>query len=138
MKKILSIPILAILGIALTFTACDKGNDPVPDVVPDPVIEYPSLRIVNDSRNYIAITSVTLLGYEFTTLDIANGSSQTFTLDKGMSGGYEDINVIVGYRRYTSNGGHPNIKVDFYDGEITTITVKGCSGAEGCPGIYLE
>ena len=28
--------------------------------------------------------------------------------------------------------------VNFKDGEIKTITLKGCVGAEGCPGIYLE
>ena len=55
-----------------------------------------------------------------------------------MSGGYEDIYVTVRYIRYSGVGASASIKVDFNKGETTTITLTGCSGAEGCPGIYLE
>ena len=117
MKKLLNIPILAIIAIALTFTACDEDNEN--DIVP--AVEYPSLKVVNEKSGTF-IYAVRLNGYEFTYLNIDSGSSQTFALDKGMSGGYEDINIIVSY-----NDGYRNrvagIAVNFYKGETTTVTL---------------
>ena len=55
-----------------------------------------------------------------------------------MSGGYEDINVIVRYIRYSGAGASACMKVDFNKGETATITLTGCSDAAGCPGIYLK
>ncbi|MCH7658495.1 MAG: hypothetical protein IIB05_09300 [Bacteroidetes bacterium] len=88
----------------------------------------------NDSRS---ITSVSLVGYEFTNLSIAIGNSQTFTLDKGMPGGYSDINIIVSHK-YSAWSGSVSTKVNFVDGDTTTITFKGCITFEGCEGFYLE
>ena len=53
-------------------------------------------------------------------------------------GGYEEVNVIVRYIRYSGTGASASIKVDFNKGEATIITLTGCSGAEVCPGINLE
>jgi len=92
--------------------------------------KYPSMKIVNkyDTRT---ITSVTLVGYEFKSLSIGFDSSQTFLLDKGMPGGYSNINISVSYHSgsatwYVSNN------FDFNDDKTTTITLKG-SNAEGHP-----
>lgn len=138
MKKILNIPILAILGIAVALSACendseiDKDNDTVP------VVEYPSLMVVNESTENSLITSVSLVGYAFGSLNIDVGSSQTFVLDKGMSGGYEDINIIVRFRAQNTSYGTESMEVNFYKGETRTIKLKGCHGASACTGFYLE
>lgn len=54
-----------------------------------------------------------------------------------MPAGCNDIYVTVRY--YGIGQERPSSKyVTFKDGVITTITLKGCIGAEGCPAIYLE
>jgi hypothetical protein len=127
--------IFAIFGIALAFTACnrDKNND----IDNDDVVEYPSLKVVNQNNDNRSITSVSLVGYEFNNLNITIGGSQTFVLDKGMPGGYSDINIIVSHK-YSVWSGSVNKKVNFNDGKTTTITLKGCLTFEGCQGFYLE
>jgi len=129
--------IFAFLGIFIVFTSCNNcDNDE--DIVG--VEEHPSLKVENDLKDYWrSITSISLVGYTFNNLNIEPyGGSQTFTLDEGMSGGYEDINITVRYIRYSGVSGSASIKVNFSKGETTTIMLTGCSGAEGCPGIYLE
>lgn len=138
MKKILNVPMLAFLAIALAFTSCDEYIDPVNDGVTDPVVEYPSLKIVNESEENSIITSVSLVGYEFGSLNIDVGSSQTFTLDQGMSGGYDDININVRFRAQNTSYGTESITVNFYNGETKKIKLKGCHGAHVCNGFYLE
>ncbi len=126
--------IIAFFGIALAFTACEK------DCICDEngADEYPSIKVMNQNNSKRIITSVRLVGYEFTNLSIDVGDSQTFTLVEGMPGGYSDIHISVSYKY----GGYPtasrSINVDFSAGETTTITLKGCTGAEGCDGLYLE
>ena len=134
MKKILNAPLLAILAIALTLTACDENED----IVPVPVVEHPSLMVVNESTENSLITSVSLVGYTLGSLSIAPGSSQTFVLDKGMSGGYEDININVRFRAQNTSYGTESISVSFSVGKTKTIKLKGCHGANACTGFYLE
>ena len=125
--------IFAILGIVIAFTACDKDKDDDGVVVE----EHPFLNVVNQNNDSRSITSVRLVGYEFNNLSIAIGDSQTFTLDKGMPGGYSDINITVSHK-YSAWSGSVSTKVNFNDGETTTITLKGCLTFEGCQGFYLE
>jgi len=128
--------ILSLFGIVLAFTACEK--DCICDENEDPIEEeYPSLKIVNQNTSLWWITSVKLVGYEFYNLEITKSESQTFVLDKGMPGGYNDINVKV-YYTYGAPNGSQSIKVNFSDGATTTIALKGCTGSEGCDGLYLE
>jgi len=124
--------LLVIFTFTLSFTACKKDC-----ICPD---DYPSLKVVNQLEdNWRRITNVSLVGYQFSNLNIEPfGDSQTFVLDKGMSGGFENIYVKVTYLRYSSVYGFADIKVDFKKGGTTTIVLKGCDIAEGCPGIYLE
>jgi len=125
--------IFAIFGIVLAFTACDKDNDC--DCDSDSVEQYPSLKVVNQNSDNTSITSVSLVGYEFNNLLITIGNSQTFSLDKGMSGGYSNINIKV---TYGTPSGSINTNANFTKGAITTITLKGCISYEGCTGYYLE
>lgn len=127
--------ITVILAIFFTFSSCEKDCD-----CPDPEDDYPSLKVTNDLKDdWRSITTVSLIGYKFDKLNIESfGDSQTFILDKGMSGGYENINVTISYIRYSGIGASESIKVNFNKGETTSIILTGCSGAEGCPGISLK
>jgi hypothetical protein len=120
---------LSILSIIIAFTACEKDKESSK--------AYPSLKIANQNNDSRIISSVSLVGYDFTNLSIAIGESQTFTLDKGMSGGYSDINIIVHYK-YSATSESVSTKVNYKDGETTTVTLKGCISFEGCQGFYLE
>ncbi len=96
------------------------------------------LKVINESNDQWPIKSVKLVDYEFTNLAIGtNGGSQTFILDKGMSGGYNDINVVVQYGPagsiWTSSK-----KVNFNNGSTTTIKLQGYISYEGCTGYHLE
>jgi hypothetical protein len=126
--------IFTILSLLLTFTACNKENNV------DGSEEFPSLKVENQlNDSWRSIIEVSLIGYQFDNLNIEPyGDSQTFVLDEGMSGGYENINIIVKYIRYSGILASRSIKVDFNKGKTTTITLTGCDGAVGCPGIYLE
>ena len=128
--------IFVLLSIALSFTACKKDDD----IDLNNIKQFPCLKVENQLTDYWrSIERVSLVGYEFDNLNISpNGDSQTFTLNAGMPGGFEDINIEVVYIRYSGVFGTASIEVDFEIGQTTTITLTGCSGAEGCPGIYLE
>ena len=124
--------IFAIFGMILAFTACHKDNDSID------VEEYPSLKIMNQVSDSRYISSVRLVGYEFNNLNITSGNSQTFALDKGMAGGYENINITVSYRTPYVPSNSISTSINFNKGEITTIMLKGCISYEGCDGYYLE
>ena len=133
--------IFVFLGILLSFTACEKDYNLSEDNAGgnSPKEEFPSIKVVNKlTDSWRPITEVSLVGYEFNSVNIeANGGSQTFVLDKGMSSGYEDINVKVRFRQTSTYIATLRITKDFKKGSTTTITLKGCF-AEGCSGIYLE
>ncbi len=122
--------ILVFFGIFLTFTTCSEDDDIIV------VEEYPLLKIINQNSEDRDIISVKLVGYDFDNLSIDKNNSQTFILDNGMSGGYEDINVTI--RMAGPQIIIRSIKVDFKEGYTTSITSKGCIVYEGCDGFYLE
>jgi len=133
--------ILVILGIGLTFSACEKEcyfpeDEPINN---QPVEVYPSLKLVNELKeSWRPIVEVSLVGYEFNSLNIEpNGGSQTFTLDKGMPAGYENINVKVRYKQASTYIATRSIIINLKKGNTTKITLKGGS-SEGQSGIYLE
>ena len=119
--------VIGVFGFFLSVTSCNKDDN-----------EYPALKVANESNDQWPIKSVKLVGYEFTNLAIGtNGGSQTFILDKGMSDGYNDINVVVQYGPAGSIWTSTK-KVNFNEGRTTTITLKGCISYEGCMGYHLE
>jgi len=130
-SKVQGWALFAIFGIVLALNACNKDND----CDCDSVEQYPSLKVVNQNSDSESITSISLVGYEFKSLLIPTGSSQTFVLDKGMPGGYNNIYIKV---TYGTTFNFVSTNVNFNKGTITTITSKGCSGYEGCTGHYLE
>ncbi len=126
--------LLVLIGMMISFSSCEKQNESIPE---NPT-KYPSIKVVNQNRSQRVITSFRLVGYEFKNLNIGVGESQTFILDQGMSGGYSDIYTTVFY----NYGGYPtryvSTKVNFNGGETSTISLSGCTGAEGCNGLYLQ
>src|SRR5690606_15918596 len=98
-----------------------------------------SLQIVNSvSDELYYISYVKLIGYDFSSLRVTSGKSQTFLLDKGMSGGTNNINVIVGYKTDYRPANKKEIAVNFKVGETTIISLNGCASFEGCDGHYLS
>lgn len=117
MKKI-----LVLIFTCLLFASCKGNQDNSPS--------YPKLKVGNScsgSSDNFAITAVELVNYLFTPLDIKVGESRTFTLDKGMPGGYDDVLVVV---HYGSSGAirKYQIRKDFNDGEITVVKIVGYQG----------
>ena len=125
-SKVQWITILAILGLFFFVTSCSSDDD----AVLHPVLEV--VNQTNDVSSRTLITAVSLVGYDFNSLSLAKDDSQTFLLDNGMTGGYADININV-----LLSGVNKRIKVNFKNGETTTVTMKGCISAEGCGGFYL-
>jgi hypothetical protein len=123
--------------LMIVITSCNKDCD-CDDDKPPVDESYPFLRIVNDNTNEATLTSVRMLNYEFDNLNIEIGESQMFTLEEGMPGGYENINVRVAWSRSTWQNGSENAEFNFGDGDITTVAFKGCISFGGCEGFYLE
>ena len=98
---------------------------------------YPTLKISNTSQcsSPLTITSVSLVGYQFNSLSLIGGENQTFSLSNGMNGGYNDINVNVGYR-YGNRGWSSSIKVNFENGVETSIFLR-ISQLCGSDDVYL-
>jgi hypothetical protein len=108
MKKQINFWSLVImLAFGVVFFACEKNT---------------SLKVVNQSSG--TITSVSLVGYEFKTLSIARGESQTFSLDNGIAAGYDNINVSV-ICSYPYHFRTISNTFNFNKGGTTTITLSG-------------
>lgn len=126
--------ILAMLiATIISVSSCKQDSD-VPEPNNDTEIKHPSLKIVNDLKeDWRPIISVNLVGYDFTNLNIEyNGDSQRFNLDKGMPGGYDNVNVSVTFIRYAAAPRVTlKIKVDFVDGKTTTISLRDCVDSSG-------
>jgi len=132
--------ILFILGLLTAFTACESSVNSNEDDVDEEIVEepqFPFLKVLNQNTDGYPITAVRLVNYEFNNLEIDEGDTQTFTLDDGMPGGYDNINVIVNYRR-ANRPFSLNIDKDFVDGDTTIVRMKGCISAEGCDSLELE
>lgn len=95
---------------------CSSSNDDESGV--------PSLTIVNNYP-YFILKAVTLQDYSFENLEVEYGSRRTFVLNNGIPSGSLDIAVTI---RYDCSGRDDryleNIRVDFYDGQTTTIAIN--------------
>ncbi len=86
---------------------------------------FPKLQIIN--KGQITILKVVLEGYEFSDLNLKQNQSVILDLNNGMPGGYKDVQISIRYRPYkVTNSPIPPIltKLNFADGEITTLTIK--------------
>ena len=124
--------VIALLWFVISSSGCEK------ECICDNPPTYPSLKVQNQNTDDRRITAVELIGYDFDNLNIEIGESQTFVLDQGMPGGYDNINVVVRHRRANQIGSASTISVDFQNDVTKTVTLKGCISFSGCPGFYLE
>ena len=120
--------------LSLLFISCVEEEDDY-HVDPEPVT---SLTISNQN-DIISIRTVSLVGYEFEDIKIDYGSSRTFTLDNGINGGYDNVNVNVrfycGARYWTVS-----VSKDFIQNENTTVTLVDCfaNGQGGCTEVCFQ
>ena len=121
MKQIKSLMVVLMTVLCVGFSSCNKDCDCANNNNNNNSGTYPSLKVVNQHSG--RITSVLLVGYEFNTLSINTGQSQTFALDKGMPSGNNNINVSVTYYYGTTRWVNKNFT--FINGAVTTITLKG-------------
>src|SRR5690625_5034309 len=126
--------LLIITVLVLTIMSCSENS--VSTV--EPHEEHTILKVANQVTDNRYISSVHLVGYKFDNIHIPSGKSQTFILDKGMRGGHDNINVIVNYRTSRTPTNNQRTSVNFKNGEITTIALKGCISYEGCSGYSLK
>jgi hypothetical protein len=114
---------LLITSFTIVFVACDDnsvGNS-----------KYPTLKVINEwtydngesGVGSFPIVSVSLVGYEFKSLNIVRGNSQTFALDKGMPSGYNNINVSVTCHSPPYVGVTKSNSFNFSNGKTTTVTI---------------
>lgn len=113
MKKIWCISILILLMLSLLFLGCTQQSNKT---------EYPKLKVVNNNPTY-SVLQVKLVGYEFNDLNIEKGTSKTFELNNGISGGYENVNVTVIYGLPQMAQWRVSKNCNFFDGQTTTVTV---------------
>ena len=133
MKKgrICFILIFALFGVIFVLLGCEnpRGQDHTYNQTPPPPpqVNHPSLRVVNETPGWsdsTVITAVTLVGYEFRNIRIYPGSSQTFQLDRGMPGGYTNINVTVQVGPGNLIANRRSNTFNFVAGEMTTIRLR--------------
>ena len=123
-----------LLILSLLFISCtDTEEEIIQEEAP-----VTSLTISNQN-DIISIREVTLVGYEFKDIEIDFGQARTFTLDDGINGGYDNVNINVRYycgARYW-NG---SVSKNFTEEENTTITVVDCfpNGQGGCTEVCYQ
>lgn len=104
----------------------------------NPDEQTPTLTIYNNSNTDKVISSVRLIGYEFTSLNITFGSSHTFILDKGMPGGYTNINVDINFN-CGNRGWTVSDSVNFTETNTATINFLHCENTTGyCRGVCFN
>ena len=123
-----------LLILSLLFISCVEDEDDY-HVDPEPVT---SLTISNQN-DVISIREVSLVGYDFEDIKIDFGASRTFTLDNGINGGYDGVNVNVKFYCGARNW-NGSVSKDFVVGENTTITVVDCfpNGQGGCTDVCYQ
>ena len=78
----------------------------------------PTLTIQNSHNTDYNIVAVSLVGYDFGTIEIQKGDSQTFVLKDGLIGGTDDIQVTISYSPLS---GRPTYRKD------QTVNFSDCS-----------
>jgi len=122
-----------LLILSLLLISCTDEDDYHVD--PEPTT---SLTIFNQYDD-ISIREVSLVGYEFPDLSIDYGESEIFTLDNGINGGYDNVNVNVkfycGARNWTGS-----VSKNFIQNEENIITLVDCfaNGQGGCTEVCFQ
>jgi len=94
---------------------------------------------ISNQNDIISVRTVSLVGYEFEDINIDYGQARTFTLDNGINGGYDNVNVNV---RFYCGSRHWTVSVskDFIQNENTTVTLVDCfaNGQGGCQEVCFQ
>ena len=101
--------------------------------------ESPTTLTINNQNDIISVRKVSLVGYEFEDIEIDFGEMRSFTLDDGLNGGWNGVNINV---RYYCGARHwtESISKNFTEGENTTVTIVDCfpNGQGGCQEVCLQ
>ena len=111
MKKLLFISFLTL------FFSCGESNN---DCCLSGVMQ---LTIVNNFDRW-TINSIQLQGYNFQNLSISGSDSRTFILIDGIPSGGLDVGVTIVFSCHFRDDLIADTRVDFYDGQTTTITIN--------------
>ena len=109
MKKLLLLSITTLL-----FISCSSNDDES---------GVPSLTIVNNFSKW-SVTGISLQDYSFDNLEIESGGRRTFVLNNGIPSGSLDIAVEIKYNCSGRDMTADIVRVDFYNGQTTTITIN--------------
>jgi len=116
--------LLLLMMVVFLTISCTKKDEM--DIVREP--GYPKLMIFNNTNeNNTDINSVDLVGYKFSPISINKNESKTFELNNGINGGYYNVRVIVSGKVGASLF-YRDVKVNFKDGETTTIELNKTNG----------
>lgn len=129
--KYLSFLLLSVILL----TSCSSPTSCEQDVEAFPKLKVTNAISCND------INTVSLLGYNFENLAIAENESKTFTLSNGMPAGLEDVNIDVsGFNQARGKGFGGSISVNFAHGQTTSIKLVISPTATFCnqDDIYVE
>ena len=126
--------ILILLTVFILFS-CGEGDDNHVDPEPEPV----TTLIISNQNDNVSIREVSLVGYEFKDIKIDYGQIRGFTLDDGLNGGWNGVNINVRFycgARYW-NG---SVTKNFTEGESTKVTVVDCfpNGQGGCTEVCYQ
>ncbi len=100
-----------------------------------PTGDAPSLKVTNSACGNIL--SVSLVGYDFQNLAIAENESKTFTLSDGIPAGLDNVNVNV-TASYRNRGFNGDISVDFMSGQVASIKIVQTQFTASCDMRYVE
>ena len=94
----------------------------------------PSLKVTNNACS--TIKSVSLVGYDFQNLAIAENESKTFVLTNGIPAGLDNVNINV-IAPTSTRGFSGDIVVDFEAGETTSIQLVKVNFPNQCNAAYF-
>ena len=127
MKKLFYLMIVCLFFVACnnnTNTTTETGNNTDKNAV-----SYPYLNVENAiSGTSSVVMAVSLVNYDFTPLGIKGGQSQTFVLDRGMPGGYDNILISITFGVPGQAQRYYRIYKSFQNGTTTIVRIKSSNG----------
>ncbi len=88
--------------------------------------EFNTTMTISNYKVDESITRVSLVGYDFSSLNIRYGESKKFKFNEGINGGYTDVNVDFEVNCIGAGTFGVSKKVVFLEGGNTTIALNDC------------
>ena len=130
MKKI-----LYLIVICLFFVACNNASNTPAETGNNNdqnknEKSCPYLKVENTLGSSSGVVmAVSLVNYDFSPLGIQGGQSQTFILNKGMPGGYDNILISVTFGSPGRIQSYFRTYKNFQDGTTTIVRIKTSNGS---------